>query len=616
MSDRSEPGETGGGHVHEPTPIQLGGGEDFESVPKIDTPQNAETAVEDLEKQFGTLKNGEVKTKPVNIEGDDNTEQSTCKKDFIEHYNCIYVSPIYDDKKGNIDKTQIAEHNNEMQNEVLNNSISDDDQELEIKRLRAELQRRRLQHIEEEKNTIADKFIDKIDTTKRPTTSRVRRYHEEIQAFKADQNTGTSSCESPENPCGSMNRHKDRPYFEGPACENLVERFSANEGYQNVIQEKEEMDNRENGESLSAVPELNRSAQNPEWLKSDNEVQETIGAFLATMQVSVENLCSSFKIYDASDDDSSKICSGAVEDELFILKKTLCKLVEMCHESGYQYKAGMEYLDIDNLGQDHHTVDGVIGLVQSDSKVTALDSLCIQKGREVEDLESKIYALWKEAEAFKMEKCALTITIQKMTKEAEKQKHQIEELLSINNDLLDFSQAKEDQLAIVQEEKDHLMQQLVQCEENFIAIESALIEKDEGMEEMNRKLKAARIGTDAIIIEKIELMAKFQAVQKEAEEQKCRMVELVGINKDLLEFAQNKEDQLGFLYKEVQRLQSQTGENGEETNILAPDLQGRSADLKDLLERKRRQHANSSEENTRLAQSRIQNVCRDEAQAS
>ena len=85
-------------------------------------------------------------------------------------------------------------------------------------------------------------------------------------------------------------------------------------------------------------------------------------------------------------------------------------------------------------------------LAQSEFRVTTLESLCIQKDRKVEELECQIHSILKELESGRHEKYELTSIIQKMYKEAEEQRYRIKELLGINEELLQFSQAKEEKV--------------------------------------------------------------------------------------------------------------------------------------------------------------------------
>lgn len=554
-------------------------------------------AVGHLERRLRILENEKFRSEPMKktpISGihdcQSNPWQSPCEMGSIGHYNCIYVSPIYEDKRGNIMyRTQIVE---DVRNRVLRERMRDGEKELEIRRLKAELQRHRLQDLQE-RNTMADKFIDKMNTISMPIMSRSRSCLER-ERFKSGQNTRITSCEdSAETLEESLNRCDDSQNLDGPYCETLMRKFFPR-GLMNIMNETLLAGDRESQEEHSAIPDIDRSVLSSDSSKSNNDVQQTVISYLATMQNSVENLCNNFKICDPRDSDSSKINSGAIEDELFILKKTLCKIAEVCQESGYQSiscKGVGESFDVEKPG--HGGIDGIMQqLAQSEFKVIALEASHIEKDRMVEGLTSRIQAILRETEAVLMDKFELTTTVQELHKEVEEQRHQIEELFCINEELLEFSQTKEDQLRKFQESKDCLMQQLVQCQGTLTALEALLQEKEKEMAELHRRLQALQIGTDAIIIEKIELKTKIQAMQQEAEEQERRIEELVCINEELLDFAQTKEDQavatlswtsldiaesyieqLASLNNEFEWLQGKAGQALEQNKRLMPNFE-------------------------------------------
>ena len=85
-------------------------------------------------------------------------------------------------------------------------------------------------------------------------------------------------------------------------------------------------------------------------------------------------------------------------------------------------------------------------LVQAEFRVSTLESLCIQKDRKVEELECQIHSILKELEGVRQEKYDLTSIIQNMYKEVEEQRYRMKELLGINEELLQFSQAKEEKV--------------------------------------------------------------------------------------------------------------------------------------------------------------------------
>ena len=69
-----------------------------------------------------------------------------------------------------------------------------------------------------------------------------------------------------------------------------------------------------------------------------------------------------------------------------------------------------------------------------------------QKDKEGEELKRRLKAGQIATEEIIFEKIDLASKIQKMQKEAEEQHRRINELISINEELLEFSQMKEDQV--------------------------------------------------------------------------------------------------------------------------------------------------------------------------
>lgn len=556
---------------------------------------SAEAAVGKLERRLRMLERSEsMKKTPIHVIQDNpaGLGQVPCEHNFAAgHYSCIYVSPIYDDKKGSIMyRTHIVEDGGYgLRSRSFNDRGRHDEKDLEIKKLKSELQRRDLEirrlktdlqrlrslEFEEERNTVSDKFVDKVNTIRMPTIiPRNQSYHDTMQFSRADLNNSFTSCGiSAENSNGFANRLEDSQNFQGSHCGTPGRNLGPN-GLMKAMKDKIVAGRRGNSMGPSAVPDLDRSVLSLDCSKSGFMVQQIVRSFLSTMQISVENLCNSIRMREPRDSDVSKIDSGAIEDELFILKKTLSKLEETCQQSDYQSFAdtGNDQLDVGKMENFQNTIDGMMQqLAQTEFKVIGLESSCIEKDRKVEDLESRIHAILKETEAVMMEKYELTTVVREMYKEAEEQRHRMEELLSINEELLEFSQAKEEKLGSLQEAKDRLMQQVVRYEDNCVMFESLLQEKDKEVEDLNRRLKAGQIGADAIIFEKFELTAKVQAMQKEVDEQKRRIDDLVSINEELLEFAQSKEDQLVVMKEEVAQLREQPGGSLEKNYTLVEE---------------------------------------------
>jgi seryl-tRNA synthetase len=91
-----------------------------------------------------------------------------------------------------------------------------------------------------------------------------------------------------------------------------------------------------------------------------------------------------------------------------------------------------------------------------------------------------------------------------------------------------------------------LTQQVIQYQDKTTRLELLLKQKDKDGEELKRRLKAGQIATEGIIFEKIELSSKLQEMQKEVEEQRRRINELISINEELLEISQIKEDEVQY----------------------------------------------------------------------
>ncbi|KAI5082161.1 hypothetical protein GOP47_0001904 [Adiantum capillus-veneris] len=495
-------------------------------------------------------------------------------------YSCIYVSPIYDDKRGSIMyRTQFVEDGGHgLRSRSFAERIRDDEKDLEIKRLRLDLQRQDLEmrrlkaelhklralEFEDERNVISDKYVDKVNTVNSSghTLSRPQSNHEALQHVKADL---SSSHSTSEGPVDSSKGHAHNPLVDGqgnsdsrcgtPRRSNL----SLQGSFRSMRESLARRGRREHVRAPSVGLELERCVSASDCSNSSSMVQQLISSLFSTMQASVENLCNNIKMREPRDTDSSKIDSGAIDDELFILKKTLSRLQDVCQES---FNCETRNHQVES---EKGTIDGMLHqLAQAEFKVIALESSFVEKERRAEDLESQVHAVLKEREALMIEKYELTNVIREMQQEAAEQRHRIEELLSINEELLEISQAEEDKLGTYQETRDKLLQQVVQYEDNCVNFECLLQEKEKELDDLNRRLKAGQIGADSIIFEKFELLGKIQAIQTESEEQKKRIDELVSINEELLEFAQSKEDQLAYMGKELDRLQAgECKERGE-----------------------------------------------------
>jgi hypothetical protein len=85
-------------------------------------------------------------------------------------------------------------------------------------------------------------------------------------------------------------------------------------------------------------------------------------------------------------------------------------------------------------------------LAQAEFRISTLESLCIQKDRTVDELECQMHSILKELEGIRQEKYELSSVVQKLYKEAEEQRYRMKELLGINEELLQFSQAKEEKV--------------------------------------------------------------------------------------------------------------------------------------------------------------------------
>lgn len=75
-----------------------------------------------------------------------------------------------------------------------------------------------------------------------------------------------------------------------------------------------------------------------------------------------------------------------------------------------------------------------------------MESLLLEKEKELEDLNRRLKAGQIGADSIIFEKFELLGKIQAMQAEADQQKTRIDELVSINEELLEFAQSKEDQV--------------------------------------------------------------------------------------------------------------------------------------------------------------------------
>ncbi|MCO5605456.1 hypothetical protein L7F22_059640 [Adiantum nelumboides] len=565
--------------------------------------ENAEAAVHKLDKRLRILERSDSFNKaPQNIIHDSATtfpQFPACDVQgafpasmgsAMGPYSCIYVSPIYDDKRGSIMyRTQFVEDGGRsFQSRSSAERIRDDEKDLEIKRLRVDLQRQDLEtrrlkaelhklralEFEDDRNVILDKYVDKVNTVKASThtLSRPPSYHEALQFVKADL---SSSLSISEGVIDSPKGHAHNPLVDGqgtsdsrcgtPRRSNL----SSQGSFRSMRESLARRGRREHVRAPSVVSELERCVSSSDCSNSSSTVQQLVGSLLSTMQASVENLCNNIKMREPRDTDSSKIDSGAIDDELFILKKTLSRLQDVYQEYGHEaFDCEIRNNPVEaEKGTLQGSIDGMLHqLAQAEFKVIALESSFVEKEKRVEDFQSQLHAVLQDKEALMIEKYELTNVIREMQQEAAEQRHRIEELLSINEELLEISQAEEDKLGTLQETRDKLLQQVVQYEDNCANFESLLQEKEKELDDLNRRLKAGQIGADSIIFEKFELLGKIQLMQTDSEEQKKRIDELASINEELLEFAQSKEDQLAYMGKELDRLQAECKDREELSN--------------------------------------------------
>lgn len=551
--------------------------------------ENAEAAVHKLERRLRFLERSDSTINKGSLNGvqDNATDCVQCLQYPFEvpaagsiapagPYNCIYVSPIYDDRRGvKMYRTHIVDDGTyAFRNRPFMERIRDDEKDLEIKRLKLETQRQDLEmrrlktdihklrslEFEEDRSIISDKFVDKVNTVRATssTMSRPRSYHDALQNVVSDLSTSFASSEV------SVENSKEPAYglfVDGqghcgshsgtPRGSSLSSRRSLKSVRENLMVGRRDC--------IAAVPDFEGCVISPNPSNNNFVVQQTISSLLSTMQTSLENLCSNIKLREPRDSDSSKIDSGAMDDELFILKKSLSRLEDICHESGYESFTCEIRNNVMEVDKDSY--DGIMQqLARAEFKVIALETSCIEKEKRVEDLETQFHAVSKEREVLLVENYELTRVVQELQGEAEEQGVRITELLNINEELLEISQAEETQLGNFQETKEKLIQRVTHYEDSCTSLESILLEKEKELEELNRRLKAGQIGADSIIFEKFELLGKIQGMQAEADQQKTRINELVSINEELLEFAQGKEDQIACMSKEVDRLHAQCRE--------------------------------------------------------
>lgn len=151
--------------------------------------ENAEAAVHKLERRLRVLEKSDSMHKASlhmiqdNSSGFAQFPQFPCELQAGSQaqtgpYSCIYVSPIYDDKRGSVMyRTHIVEDGGySTRNRPFVERMRDDEKDLEIKRLKVEIQRQDLEmrrlktdlhklrslEFEEDRNVISDKFVDKV----------------------------------------------------------------------------------------------------------------------------------------------------------------------------------------------------------------------------------------------------------------------------------------------------------------------------------------------------------------------------------------------------------------------------------------------------------------------
>ncbi|KAH7298074.1 hypothetical protein KP509_25G025800 [Ceratopteris richardii] len=560
--------------------------------------ENAEAAVQSLERRLTILERSDSMNKAhshvipeslINFSQAPSLDLQTNSPVSVPSCNCIYLSPVYDDKRGNITyRTQVVDDGpNALQSKSFAETIRDDEKDLELKILRLDMQRQdieirklktelcKLRNLDfEDDRNISDKHVDKVNTVGQNThtVSRLGSYQESLQTVKSDMNSGLVATEGATiNSKGHLQISSlDR---QGPLDSHFGTHWRGIPGMQGSFKPSLESifvkGRREHFRAPSAGSELDRYVSSSDCSNSSSMVQQLINSLLSTLQVSVDNLCNNIKLGDPRDCDSSKIDSGAIDDELFILKKTLSRLQDVCHDMDGHGLFNMEtrkcQIEKDKLENLQMTVDRMLNqLAQAEFKVISLESSCIDRGKRVEDLENQLHAALKEKEALVGEKYEMMNVIRKMQQEAAEQRLRIEELLSINEELLEISQAEENKLGVFQEARDRLLQQVVEYKDNCSNLELMLREKEKELDDLNRRLKAGQLGADSIIFEKFELLGKIQVMQAESEGQRKRIDELVSINEELLKFAQNKEDQLQYLNKEMDRLQAELNARVEE----------------------------------------------------
>eukprot|EP01018_Ginkgo_biloba_P037249 Gb_39347 [translate_table: standard] len=122
------------------------------------------------------------------------------------------------------------------------------------------------------------------------------------------------------------------------------------------------------------------------------------------------------------------------------------------------------------------------------------------------------------------------------------------------------------------ETEEVLKQQIEKSEAQVTALNKCLEGKIECIKEMSEKMQAVQNETDTALMEKFELLLKIQVAQKESDDQKDRIKELVSINEDLLLFAQAKESELSRMKKEIETVKQMIAVKLKENTMLIQDL--------------------------------------------
>lgn len=539
--------------------------------------------------------------------------ERTSEEDLARHYTCIFVSPIFEDRKSNV------VYRSNAGRKQLNGQKN-----MEVQEPKAEIQNLRLQGYENQTRQKTNLLYEKLQDNSSKMSKSVPRLHGERQLLQFEE--ALHPLCMPRAVGWGVSDVNDDNHCPPPINE------CAPHGFMKVMKEKLAESKRENARSLFLVAEqyenhimTGRESQNPETKQRDDpKMLELLSHRMQKANQVTDDQCGELKPLEMS--------RSSLQCELHMLEETLQKLAETCLGQGIKFPGcTRSFTEGENIN---------IQALRSFcfDFLSEMRKLCLMQELQIESckINENTESTWKRELSGALEesetlKACLRSTRRDLEDEVNKNKvlsekveNQAKHLASMTEEnrielerkenTICFAQKLNTQLAndmskietslaelrsrykgivasletqlndangdleSLQETADQLAQQLKNSEAKRVTLERSLEDKDKQMDELKRRMQAVQNETDATVMEKFELVTKSQDLKKDYEEQKHRVRELVSINEELTRFSHAKDDQEGARLLQIVKVKS------DENNKLKQELDDIRKDIRTLRE--------------------------------